>query len=106
MTFAFWLSHVPPARFEHFWRLVRDATAEGGRVFFVDQDDRGLNLEQPTDDPEFPTVPRPLDDGRVMTAIKVYHRPDDLRESLVRVGWRTRLERVGNGFFWGEARRT
>ena len=105
VTFAFWLSHVPPARFVPFWRLVRDATAVGGRVFFVDQDDRGLHFEQPTDDPDFPTVPRPLDDGRTMTAIKVYHRPEDLRESLVQLGWRTRLEQVGNGFFWGEARR-
>jgi demethylmenaquinone methyltransferase/2-methoxy-6-polyprenyl-1,4-benzoquinol methylase len=105
VTFAFWLSHVPPARFEQFWRLVRDATDTGGRVFFVDQDERGLQEEQPTDDPDFPTVPRTLDDGRRMTAIKVYHRPDDLRERLVRLGWRARVERAGNGFFWGEAQR-
>jgi demethylmenaquinone methyltransferase/2-methoxy-6-polyprenyl-1,4-benzoquinol methylase len=105
VTFAFWLSHVPPARFEAFWGLVADALAEGGRVFFVDQDERGLRYEQPTDDPDFPTVPRPLDNGRVMTAIKVYHRPEELGERLAGLGWHTHLERVSNGLFWGEATR-
>ena len=40
-----------------------------------------------------------------MTAIKVFHRPEDLREQLVGLGWQTRVERVGNGLFWGEAQR-
>jgi ubiquinone/menaquinone biosynthesis C-methylase UbiE len=34
--FGFWLSHVPPARFDAFWELVRSALRPGGRVFFVD----------------------------------------------------------------------
>ncbi|HEX8907173.1 MAG TPA: class I SAM-dependent methyltransferase, partial [Longimicrobiaceae bacterium] len=34
--FSFWLSHVPPERFEAFWAMVRGALAPGGRVFFVD----------------------------------------------------------------------
>lgn len=105
VTFAFWLSHVPPARFQAFWQLVADALADDGRVFFVDQDERGLAFEQPTEDPDFPTVPRPLDNGRVMTAIKVYHRPEALGERLARLGWSAHMARVGNGFFWGEATR-
>ena len=36
VAFGFWLSHVPPQRFEAFWRLVRDALRPDGRVFFVD----------------------------------------------------------------------
>ena len=34
--FSFWLSHVPPERFEAFWAMVRGALNPGGRVFFVD----------------------------------------------------------------------
>jgi hypothetical protein len=34
--FGFWLSHVPSAQFEAFWRLVDRALVEHGRVFFVD----------------------------------------------------------------------
>lgn len=30
--FSFWLSHVPPARFESFWRLVDSALHPDGRV--------------------------------------------------------------------------
>ena len=47
VTFAFWLSHVPPARFDGFWGLVASALRNGGRVFLVDQDERGLPFEQP-----------------------------------------------------------
>ncbi|MGH2504241.1 MAG: class I SAM-dependent methyltransferase [Ktedonobacterales bacterium] len=34
--FSFWLSHVPPARFDAFWALVRDCLAPDGRVFLID----------------------------------------------------------------------
>jgi SAM-dependent methyltransferase len=104
VTFAFWLSHVPPARFEAFWRMVAAAVDDDGRVFFVDQDHRGLAFEKPSDDADYPTVPRPLRSGQVMTAIKVYHRPDELRAALERLGWQAHVETVPGGFFWGEAR--
>jgi hypothetical protein len=38
--FAFWLSHVPPERFESFWALVAECLTPGGRVFFVDDSHR------------------------------------------------------------------
>jgi trans-aconitate methyltransferase len=34
--FGFWLSHVPPERFEDFWSLLADCLKPGGRVFCVD----------------------------------------------------------------------
>ena len=34
--FAFWLSHVPPAAFDGFWRTVRSLLKPGGRAFIVD----------------------------------------------------------------------
>src|SRR5205814_8227132 len=34
--FGFWLSHVPPERFDSFWDLVRACLRPEGRVFFVD----------------------------------------------------------------------
>ncbi|HYQ11578.1 MAG TPA: class I SAM-dependent methyltransferase, partial [Gaiellaceae bacterium] len=34
--FSFWLSHVPEARFDEFWALVRAAIRPGGRVFLID----------------------------------------------------------------------
>jgi 2-polyprenyl-3-methyl-5-hydroxy-6-metoxy-1,4-benzoquinol methylase len=104
VTFAFWLSHVPPARFAPFWEMVRSALASGGRVFFVDQDERGLAFEQPTAHADYPTVPRELQDGRMMSAIKVYHRPAALQAAMATIGWEARIEPVPGGFFWAEAR--
>lgn len=104
VTFAFWLSHVPPARFDPFWRTVADSLADGGRAFFVDQDERGLAFEKPSDDADYPTVERQLQSGAVMSAIKVYHRPAELQARLARLGWRSRIEPVQGGLFWGEAR--
>jgi demethylmenaquinone methyltransferase/2-methoxy-6-polyprenyl-1,4-benzoquinol methylase len=103
VTFAFWLSHVPPARFDQFWAVVRRAVAPGGRTFFVDQDERGLQYEQPSPDADYPTVDRPLQDGRVMSAIKVYHRPEALVARLRALGWHARVQAVRDGVFWGEA---
>ena len=34
--FGFWLSHVPPERFDDFWDLVSRSVHEEGRIFFVD----------------------------------------------------------------------
>jgi demethylmenaquinone methyltransferase/2-methoxy-6-polyprenyl-1,4-benzoquinol methylase len=104
VTFAFWISHVPPARFRSFWQTVADAVTSDGRVFFVDQDVRGLAYEQPSDDVDYPTVERELQDGRVMTAIKVYHRPSELQEALRDLGWQATVHAVPGDLFWGEAR--
>lgn len=103
VTFAFWISHVPPARFAAFWRTVAGSLREGGRVLFVDQDVRGAGEEGPSDDPDYPTVERPLLDGRRHTAIKVYHDPADLQAQLEALGWRARVEPAGDGYLIGEA---
>lgn len=104
VTFAFWLSHVPPARLAEFWARVGRALAPGGRVLFVDQERRGMTLEVPSDDPDYPTVDRTLLDGRVMRAIKVYHRPEPLEARLRDLGWDASVRRAGDGFLVGEAR--
>jgi demethylmenaquinone methyltransferase/2-methoxy-6-polyprenyl-1,4-benzoquinol methylase len=103
VTFAFWISHVPPARFDAFWEMFRQALAPQGRSFFIDQDERGLAFEQPSQDSDYPTVPRQLQSGETMTAIKVYHRPDELSAALAGLGWSAHIEAVPGGFFWGEA---
>jgi hypothetical protein len=78
--------------------------SDGGRAFFVDQDERGLAFETPSDDTDYPTVERELRSGRVMTAIKIYRRPAELREALQRLGWQATVTTVPGGFFSAEAR--
>lgn len=40
VVFAFWLSHVPIARFDDFWRLVDDFLEPGGTVVLLDAEAR------------------------------------------------------------------
>ena len=105
VTFAFWLSHVPPARLDEFWGKVNRALRPGGRVLFVDQERRGMTFEVPSADPDYPTVERTLIDGRVMRAIKVYHRPQPLEKWLRERGWEASVQRAGDGFLVGVANR-
>lgn len=105
VTFAFWLSHVPPARLAEFWDKVGRALHPTGRVLFVDQERRGMTIEVPSADPDYPTVDRTLLDGRVMRAIKVYHRPQPLEGTLRKLGWEASVRRAGDGFLVGAARR-
>lgn len=105
VTFAFWLSHVPPARLAEFWDKVGRALQPGGRVLFVDQERRGMTFERPSDDPDYPTVDRTLLDGRVMRAIKVYYRAEPLEAKLRELGWEASVRQAGDGFLVGVSSR-
>ena len=103
VLFAFWLSHVPPTRFAEFWASVRNALKPGGRVFFVDDDDRAEKTEEPIPDAEVPAVLRMLEDGSSHVAIKLFHEPDELAASLTRLGWSAQVRSVGDRFLVGTA---
>jgi demethylmenaquinone methyltransferase/2-methoxy-6-polyprenyl-1,4-benzoquinol methylase len=94
--FSFWLSHVPTARFEWFWRFVDRALAPDGRVFFMDN----LRKEMPElvqltnlrshlqrEGEREGEVVRRINDGREFRAVKVYYEPDDLAKRLSGLGW-------------------
>ena len=82
--FGFWLSHVPAARFDAFWRFVRAATRPGGTVFFVDsaKHEDGTAKDQSVGADE--VVRRRLNDGREFDIVKIFHEPDDLLARLDR----------------------
>jgi ubiquinone/menaquinone biosynthesis C-methylase UbiE len=99
--FAFFLSHVPPTRFDAFWRTVGGLLASGGRTFFVDEADHGLWHEDWIDQ-SAGVVRRTLSDGTIHRAVKVLWRPDALSERLQRLGWSASIESRGP-FYWGTA---
>jgi demethylmenaquinone methyltransferase/2-methoxy-6-polyprenyl-1,4-benzoquinol methylase len=99
--FGFWLSHVPPARFEPFWRLVGGLLRPGGRVFFVDEAEHEEWAEDWVDR-EAGIVHRELTDGTAHRAVKVLWRADDLARRLAGLGWTATLE-TGGPFYWGSA---
>ena len=96
--FSFWLSHVPPSRFDGFWDMVGEVLAPGGRVFLID------NLQPPSTPVERPGVSlRRLSDGREYRIVKVYWTAEELRARLAQRGWRIdggRTERFFT-YAWG-----
>jgi ubiquinone/menaquinone biosynthesis C-methylase UbiE len=96
--FGFWLSHVPPERFEGFWELVRSALAPGGRVFFVDSmgpetsDEKGRRSRDPKDS----TTVRRINDGREFRIVKVFYEPAALERRLADLGWRFSVRTTGH----------
>ena len=87
--FGFWLSHVPPERFDAFWALVRDCLAPGGRVFFVDGQREPTSTAVDNELPAEPstTLDRRLNDGRVFRIVKIFHEPAVLADRLRTLGW-------------------
>ena len=102
--FGFWLSHVPPERFEAFWSLVADCLKPGGRVFFVDDGYR--TLDELVEGPSSPAIRRQVNDGSSYRLVKVPHRPADLEEELKRIGWRITVTATAGPFYWGAGSRS
>jgi demethylmenaquinone methyltransferase/2-methoxy-6-polyprenyl-1,4-benzoquinol methylase len=102
--FGFWLSHVPHARLDAFWRKVRRALEPGGRVFFVDS----LRSEMASAaDHTWPgegeeTMLRRLADGREYLMVKRFDEPAELERRLGEMGFRASVRTTGEFFIYGE----
>ena len=97
--FAFWLSHVPDDRFDDFWALVRRCLGPGGRVGFIDEDDRAAEPTRNVDG--VAVAQRTLADGRTFDIVKVLWRPDELEARLRDLGWDVTVRPVGETFLFG-----
>lgn len=101
--FAFWLSHVPPGRFESFWGTLRSALATGGRVLFVDTGPEEARFERFVQAAGVPMVERQLRDGTAHKVVKMLYDPTDLAERLAAIGWKADISGVGGTLFAGSA---
>ena len=105
--FSFWLSHVPPERFESFWALVQRCLAPGGRVFLVDSrhDATSTAADHTLEEADSETQTRRLNDGREFRIVKVFHQPEALAQKLAGLGWHFRIEATPNYFLYGSGTR-
>jgi demethylmenaquinone methyltransferase/2-methoxy-6-polyprenyl-1,4-benzoquinol methylase len=99
--FGFWLSHVPPARFDRFWAMVRRCVADNGRVAFVDEDDRGRDADEVRVVDGMPLARRALGDGQELDVIKLFWNADELTTRLRAIGWAFDIRLVGDVFMYG-----
>lgn len=103
VLFGFFLSHVPPGRFEPFWEVVAGLLRPGGRAFFVDEAWPGVSVEDWID-PAAGITRRRLLDGSPHRAVKVLWRPDELERRLTELGWDASVHAEGP-FYWGTVTR-
>lgn len=99
--FGFWLSHVPPERFEAFWSLVADCLKPEGRVFFVDDGYRAPDELIGGEDSLL--VRRRLNDGSAYRILKIPLKPAELQRRLGELGWSIEVKSTTSPgpFFWG-----
>ena len=97
--FGFWLSHVPPERFESFWSLVTECLKDDGRVFFAD--DAYRTPDELIEGPSSSTIRRRLDDGAFYRLVKVPYQSVDLEEQLRGIGWNIKVSATSGPFYWG-----
>jgi ubiquinone/menaquinone biosynthesis C-methylase UbiE len=97
--FSFWLSHVPPTRFEAFWALVDRALVPGGRVLFID------NQEDASTESGVISTRRQLTDGRRFEIVKVFYEPAALAARLRALGWEVSVTSTGRSFMMGRGGR-
>ena len=108
--FGFWLSHIPPQRFESFWGLVERSLNPGGRVFFIDNRwYRGYRWphEQNPPQPSGGTpwiAKRELNDGTQFSIVKLFYEASDLGPRLRALGWEGQVSETANFFIWGDVR--
>jgi demethylmenaquinone methyltransferase/2-methoxy-6-polyprenyl-1,4-benzoquinol methylase len=99
--FGHWLSHIPAARLDDFWDLMRTCAGDHGRVGFIDEDDRAawMDPDRPFEHSEI--ARRTLPDGRRFDIIKIFWSPHDLQKRLRSLGWDVQITRVAERFMVG-----
>lgn len=103
---SFWLSHVPHARFDAFWSMVRRALAPGGLAYLIDSahDPTSTAADHPTPDRHAGVATRRLDDGREFRIVKVFWEPERLETRLAESGFDANVEATPRYFIHGSVR--
>ena len=101
--FGFWLSHVPPNRFEAFWDTVRSCLVPRGRVFFTDSlpDETATATDQRMEGRQSVTSHRRLNSGDEYRVVKVFYEPAELQARLANLGWGIQVRTTGSYFLYG-----
>jgi cyclopropane fatty-acyl-phospholipid synthase-like methyltransferase len=116
VIFAFWLCHVPFARFDGFWTMVEAALGDSGVVTFVDVAAGNTNTQsvELRGTPSIfieqrlnaEIVVRKLADGRRFRIVRVEWERSALRAELEMRGWSVELLQDSSDWLIGSARRS
>ncbi|HEY4138856.1 MAG TPA: methyltransferase domain-containing protein [Casimicrobiaceae bacterium] len=103
---SFWLSHVPLARFDAFWSMVREALLPGRDAYVIDSalDPTSSARDHAPPDADAGIVTRKLNDGRQFRIVKLFHDPASLDRRLAALGFEATIARTPRYFIHGSAR--
>lgn len=87
--FGFWMSHIPPEKFESFWDLVTRCLKPNGQFFFVDSlyHPESVANNHQLRGPDAKAVSRKLNDGRQFDIVKIFYVAEELAKRLESLGW-------------------
>lgn len=110
--FSFWISHIPPEKFEAFWSMVGRALKPGGRVFFMDtlpnkkatyvEDKQDRNHHTPSNNG---IINRRMKDGSTFQIVKIFYDTEELSEHLGQLDWQADCWETENYFLLGTAQK-
>jgi len=105
--FGFWLSHVPPGRFEAFWQRLVMALSPAGRVFFVDSryDPTSTATNHRLEGRQSTAIIRRLNDDREFRIVKLFYEIGPLTARLAKLGWQASLAETDHYFLYGSVQR-
>jgi SAM-dependent methyltransferase len=103
---SFWLSHVPLARFESFWDMVRSAMGHAGAAYVIDSalDATSTARDHARPDADAGIVTRKLNDGRQYRIVKIFHDPRALNQRLAQLGLAASIAATPRYFIHGAVR--
>lgn len=104
--FSFWLSHVPPDRFDAFWSAVDRCLVPNGAAILIDNkwnDGVWPRIEERSDD--YVQVRTDLSTGDAHRVVKIYYEPEELEARLAAIGWRAAITSTPRFFVAGTATR-
>ncbi|HEY3178751.1 MAG TPA: class I SAM-dependent methyltransferase [Casimicrobiaceae bacterium] len=101
---SFWLSHVPLARFDPFWSVVRQALTSRGDAYVIDSalDPTSTARDHPPLDAESGIVTRKLNDGSQYRIVKLFHDTAALNRRLAALGFESAIDRTPHYFIHGK----
>ena len=103
--FSFWLSHVPPERFDLFWNSLHNWLNPGGRIFLIDSlyEAQSTAKDQSLRGRDDEVVTRRLNNGRTFEIVKVFYPPGALEGRLESLGWSADVSRTTQFFLYATA---
>jgi demethylmenaquinone methyltransferase/2-methoxy-6-polyprenyl-1,4-benzoquinol methylase len=103
---SFWLSHVPLARFDPFWRIVARALAPGGIAYVIDSahEPTSTAIDHAKPSETAGIVERKTNDGNRYRVVKIFWEPAVLAQRLAPLGFASDVARTPRYFIHGTVR--